>query len=479
MSRPMGPLDALFLHVEDGISHMHIGSCSLFEGPSPSIGDLTTLIESKLPLVTRYRQKVRFVPAGLGHPVWVDDPHFNLGYHVRHSALPPPGTVNDLENLMGRLMSQELDRNRPLWEVWIIEGLPDGHWAMITKAHHCMVDGVSGTDLMALLLDSDPAAITVDVEPWTPAPEPSDFQLTVQALSRLGGRPARQFLTQPFAGLHPRTAWDRAKSVAAGLKSFGTRLSAPGKRVSIEGGIGPHRRWAAGRCPLSDVKDIRTAFGGSINDVVLAAVSGAFRQVLIERGDPVDDVVLRSLVPVSVRHTDDHEWNNQVSLIVAELPVGIADPVERLTAVQQQMQVLKASHQATAGEAVIATAEFLPPILLSLGARAAMTVLRKVPQRTVNTVTTNVPGPQYPLYALGRKMLEYLPFVPLSEGIRIGVAILSYNGQLTFGVTGDYDTAPDVHFMAEQIEAEVKRLRARASYTKTTKSGRRSKEMAT
>ncbi len=187
---------------------------------------------------------------------------------------------------------------------------------------------------------------------------------------------------------------------------------------------------------------------------------------------------LRSLVPVSVRHTDDHEWNNQVSLMLADLPVGIADPVERLQAVQQQMQVLKASHQVTAGEAVIATAEFLPPILLSLGARAAMTVLRRMPQRTINTVTTNVPGPQFPLYALGRQMLEYLPFVPLSEGVRIGVAILSYNGQLTFGVTGDYDTAPDVHFMAEQIEAEVKRLRVRAGYTKTTKSGRRSKEMA-
>jgi diacylglycerol O-acyltransferase len=478
MSQPMGPLDALFLHVEDGISHMHIGSCSIFEGPPPPIDDLVALIDSKLPLVARYRQKVRFVPGGLGHPVWVDDAHFNLDYHVRHSALPPPGTVQDLENLMGRLMSQELDRHRPLWEMWMVEGLPDDRWAMIAKAHHCMVDGVSGTDLMAVVLDRDPAATMVAAESWTPAPEPSDLQLTVQALSRLGGRPAREFLAQPFAGFHPRTAWRRAKSVAAGLQSFGSRLTAPGKLVSIEGGIGPGRRWAAGRCALSDVKDIRSVFGGSVNDVVLAAVSGAFRRVLMERGDPVEDVVLRSLVPVSVRHPDDHAWNNQVSLILADLPVGIADPVERLRAIQHQMQELKASHQVTAGEAVIATAEFLPPILLSLGARAVMSVLRKSPQRTINTVTTNVPGPQYPLYALGREMLEYLPFVPLSEGIRIGVAILSYNGRLTFGLTGDYDTAPDVHFMAEQIEAEVKRLRARAGKPSTTTSGRRSKEMA-
>ncbi|MGZ7087323.1 MAG: wax ester/triacylglycerol synthase family O-acyltransferase, partial [Ilumatobacteraceae bacterium] len=340
MTQPMGSLDALFLHVEDGITHMHIGSCSVFEGPAPSIGELTTLIESKLPLVTRYRQKVRFVPGGLGHPVWVDDPHFDIDYHVRHSALPAPGTADDLENLMGRLMSQELDRNRPLWEAWIVEGLPDGRWAMITKVHHCMVDGISGTDLIAVLLDADPAAVTADVEPWAPAPEPSDFQLTVQALTRLGGRSAREFLAWPFAGLHPRTAWSRAKSVAAGLQSFGTRLTSPAKAVSVEGSIGPHRRWAAGRCSLSDVKDIRTTFGGSVNDVVLAAISGAFRKVLIERGDPVDDVVLRSLVPVSVRHADDHEWNNQVSLMVADLPVGIADPVERLRSVQQQMQVL-------------------------------------------------------------------------------------------------------------------------------------------
>ena len=469
MTQSMGPLDALFLHVEDGITHMHIGSCSVFSGPPPSVDEIRALIESKLPLLTRYRQKVRFVPGGLGHPVWVDDPDFNLDYHVRHSALPPPGTVQDLENLMGRLMSQELDRRRPLWEAWMIEGLPDDRWALIYKVHHCMVDGVSGTDLITVLLDSDPAAVTGQLEAWTPAPQPSDMQLTMQALTG----PARQLFAQPFATLHPRMAWNRLRAVAAGLQSFAARLKTPGKPVSLEGSIGPHRRWAAGRCSLADVKEIRTAFGGSVNDVVLAAITGAFRAVLIERGDPVDDVVLRSLVPVSVRHDDDHQWNNQVSLIIADLPVGIADPVDRLAAIHEQMQELKASHQVTAGEAVIATAQFLPPVLLSLGARAAMTVLRRVPQRTINTVTTNVPGPQYPLYALGREMLEYLPFVPLSSGVRVGVAILSYNGQLTFGITGDYDTATDVHFMAEQIESEVTSLKARAGHRKTTKPGRR------
>ncbi|MDP9464006.1 MAG: wax ester/triacylglycerol synthase family O-acyltransferase [Actinomycetota bacterium] len=470
----MSPLDALFLHAEDGITHMHIGSCSIFAGPPPSIGEMTALIESKLPLLSRYRQKVRFVPAGLGHPVWVDDPHFNLSYHVRHSALPPPGDEQDLENLMGRLMSQELDRHRPLWEAWVIEGLSDNRWALISKVHHCMVDGISGTDLMAVLLAPDRATTIRAIEPWTPEPEPSDARLTVEAVSRFALNPVRQLLAWRSAGLHPRQSWNRLGDVAAGLRSFGTRIKVPVKPVSVEGAIGPHRRWAAGRCTLDDVKTIRQAFGGSVNDVVLAAISGAFRTVMIERGDPVDDdVVLRSLVPVSVRHADDHTWNNQVSLILAELPVGIADPLVRLAAVHEQMAALKSSHQVTAGEAVVASAEFIPPVLLALGARAAMTVLRRSPQRTVNTVTTNVPGPQFPLYALGREMLEYLPFVPLSEGVRIGVAILSYNGRLTFGITGDYDTAPDVHFMAERIEAEIVALLQRAEHHEVAASGRR------
>jgi diacylglycerol O-acyltransferase / wax synthase len=470
MTYTMSPLDAIFLHAEDGITHMHIGSCSIFAGPAPSIGEITGLIESKLPLLARYRQRVRFVPAGLGHPVWVDDPHFNLSFHVRHSALPPSGNEQAsgdeqaLENLMGRLMSKELDRQRPLWEVWVIEGLPAGRWALITKVHHCMVDGVSGTDLMAVLLDSDPTAKTAAIEPWTPEPEPSDLRLTLDAMTRLALNPGRQLLALRAAAVNPRQAWNRLSDIAAGLRSFGERLMTPGQPVSVEGTIGPHRRWAAGRCTLDDVKTIRTAFGGSVNDVVLAVISGALRTVLIERGDPVDELVLRSLVPVSVRHADDHTWNNQVSLLIAELPVGIADPVVRLKAVHDQMLELKSSHQVDAGEAVVASAEFVPPILLALGARAAMTMLRRSPQRTINTVTTNVPGPQFPLYALGREMVEYLPYVPLSEGVRIGIAILSYNGRLTFGITGDYDSAPDVHFMAEQIEAEVRALHERAEH---------------
>jgi diacylglycerol O-acyltransferase / wax synthase len=473
MMDSMSPVDAIFLHAEDGTTHMHIGSCSIFAGPPPSIAEVTDLIESKLPLLARYRQKVRFVPAGLGHPLWVDDPNFNLSYHVRHSALPSPGDEHDLENLMGRLMSQELDRQRPLWEVWMVEGLPAHRWALITKVHHCMVDGISGTDLMAVLLDPDRTTKARPIEPWSPAPEPSDMRLTVHALAHMASNPSRQLASWRSSFLHPQRAWKQLSDVVAGLRSFGGQLSPSAKPIAIAGSIGSHRRWAAGRCTLDDVKTVRRAFGGSVNDVVLSAISGAFRALLLERGDPVDDVVLRSLVPVSVRHADDHTWNNQVSLIIAELPVGIADPLVRLEAVRTQMAELKASHQVTAGEAIVATAEFIPPVLLALGARAAMTMLRTMPQRTVNTVTTNVPGPQFPLFALGREMLEYLPFVPLSEGVPIGVAILSYNGRLTFGVTGDYDAAPDVHFIAQQIQAEVLALRERADQHTLVVSGRR------
>jgi diacylglycerol O-acyltransferase / wax synthase len=472
-STVMNPLDAVFLYIEDGISHMHIGSCAIFAGPPPTISEMTTLIESKLPLLTRYRQRVRFVPGGLGHPVWVDDPYFNLSYHVRHSALPPPGDEQDLENLMGRLMSQELDRHRPLWEAWMVEGFADDRWALISKVHHCMVDGISGTDLMAVMLDPERAAKTQPIQPWTPQPEPSDWRLAADAVTRMAVKPFRGMLELRGGAPSIKQARESLGDVVGGLRSLGGRLLLPTKPVSVEGSIGPHRRWAAARCSLDDAKTIRTAFGGSVNDVILAAITGAFRTVMMERGDPVgSDVVLRSLVPVSMRHPDDHTSNNQVSLMIAELPVGIADPMQRLEAVRTQMSTLKSSHQIAAGSAVVNAAAFLPPVLLALGARAAMGVLRRMPQHSVNTVTTNVPGPQFPLFALGREMLEYLPFVPLSEGLRIGIAILSYNGHIAFGVTGDYDTAPDVHFMAEQIEAEIAGLRKRAKRRTMTSSGR-------
>lgn len=455
----MSPLDAMFLHVEDGVSHMHIASCAIFEGPAPDFDDLVGLIRSKLPLVPRYRQRVRFVPGAVGRPVWVDDPHFRLEYHVRHTALPAPGSDDDLRRLMGRLMSQELDRHRPLWETWIVEGLAEGTWAMISKVHHCMVDGVSGTDLMAVVLDPSPEGSEPEPDHWEPEPEPSDTDLVRHAIGETLASP-NEMARWVRSGLRrPRGLVEGGREVLDGALSLGRTLQ-PNVELSIEGSIGPHRRWTWTSTTLEEIKTIRTALGGTVNDVVLAAITNGYRQLLLHRGDPVDGVAVRTLVPVSVRGTGDHSLNNQVSGMIAELPVGVDDPLERLAAVRDHMVELKSSHQADAGGIVTELAEFAPPVVLSLGLRTAVSVLRRVPQRSVNTVTTNVPGPQIPLYACGREMLEYLPFVPLSYGVRTGVAILSYNGRVAFGLTGDYDTVPDLDVLAAGIADAMAELLA-------------------
>jgi len=447
----MSPLDATFLHIEDGVNHMHIASCAKFEGPAPDYADLVELFRGKLPLVPRYRQKVRFVPGGIGRPVCVDDPHFRIDYHIRHTALPPPGTDQDLRNLMGRLMSQELDRNRPLWETWIVEGLADGTWALISKVHHCMVDGISGTDLMAVVLDASPEGSPPVDDDWTPAPEPTDADLVRDAISETLASPNEMARWVRSSLRGPKKMVADIAEVVQGAKALGERLR-PNVPLSIEGTIGPHRRWAWARTSLAEVKTIRTAHGGTVNDVVLTAITKGFRDLMLSRGEQLDGVVVRTLVPVSVRSAGDHSYNNQVSAMIAELPVGIADPLERLHAVHTQMAGLKESHQAVAGNVLAELAGFAPPMLLALGLRTAVTVMRRAPQRSVNTVTTNVPGPQIPLYACGREMLEYFPFVPLSQGVRTGVAILSYNRRIAFGVTGDWDAVPDLDVLAQGIE---------------------------
>ena len=458
----MSPLDATFLHIEDGVNHMHIASCAIFDGPAPAYEDLVELFRGKVPLVPRYRQKVRFVPGALGRPVWVDDAHFRIEYHLRHTALPPPGDDAQLRNLMGRLMSQQLDRNRPLWETWMVEGFADGRWALISKVHHCMVDGISGTDLMAVVLDHQREATPVAVEPWEPRPEPSDTELVAAAVTDTMVSPSEMVRWARSALRTPRALASSASEVLQGVQAMGQRLL-PNHRLAIDGPIGPHRRWAWARMSLAEVKQVRAVLGGTVNDVVLAAITAGFRTILLERGEELDGVVIRSLVPVSVRSGGDHSYNNQVSGMIAELPVGIDGAIDRLDAIKAQMAGLKESHQALAGSALTELAGFAPPMLLSLGLRTAIGVMRRAPQHSVNTVTTNVPGPQFPLYACGREMLEYFPFVPISHGMRIGVAILSYNGRIAFGVTGDWDSMPDTDALAAGIETGLRELLALAS----------------
>ena len=394
------------------------------------------------------------MPFDLGRPVWVDDSHFNLGYHLRHTALPPPGGDQELRNLVGRLMAQQLDRTKPLWEMWMVEGLQDGHWALISKVHHCMVDGVSGSDLLAVMLDPEREPPAPRLDTWRPAPEPSDVRLVTESLGDLIANPYEQFRAMRAAARGWRQLGELFGEAARGVASL-AGLVRPTAESSLNGPIGPHRRWDWARTTLADVKRVRTVLGGTVNDVVLTVLTRGFRDLIMERDESPDGRVVRTLVPVSVRLADERGvYNNRVSAMFAELPIGIADPAERLAAIRRQMDGLKESKQAVAGEVLTSLSGFAPALLLAVGTRVAF----RIPQRNVNTVTTNVPGPQQPLYACGRQMLEAFPFVPIAGHLRVGVAIFSYNGMLNFGVTGDYDTAPDIGVLSRGVEDGMSEL---------------------
>jgi WS/DGAT/MGAT family acyltransferase len=445
----LSALDASFLEFEDGVTHMHIGSIAVFEGPPPTHEGLRADVLAKLALVPRYRQLVRFVPLRAGFPVWIDDPHFNLDYHLRRTALPRPGGEHQLRLLIGRVMSQQLDRSKPLWEMWIAEGLEEDRWALVSKVHHCMVDGVAGSDLLTVLLDRERDPEPMASPPWAPEAAPDGLALLAQALvgDLLVSYAAARALRAPLEVLR------RGEDAARGLLRM-RGVVRPAPACSLNGSVGPHRRWSMARTRLADVKTVRAAFGGTVNDVVLACITGGFRALLLSRGESVQRVV-RTMVPVSVRSPGEHgEYNNRVSAMFAELPVAIEDPVGRLRSISAQMGDLKESKEAVAGEVLTALGGFAPPLLLALGERLG----RRVPQHNINTVTTNVPGPQYPLYAAGRKMLEAFPYVPLGGHVRVGVAIFSYDGALTFGVTGDYDTAADIEVLCDGIEGAMAEL---------------------
>jgi diacylglycerol O-acyltransferase len=449
----LSPLDASFLHIENDVSHMHIASVGIFEGPAPAYGDVLAMVRGKLPLVLRYRQRVRFVPMELGRPVWIDAHGFNLEYHLRHTALPAPGGEGELRKLVGRVMAQQLDRNKPLWEMWMVEGLEDGHWALLSKTHHAMVDGVSGTDLLSVIMDQSPNPPSPSVDDWRPRPAPSSLALATQATVDLIRSPYEQFRALRSRTRAPRQAARQLAEVVRGTSTLGgvVRRTPPS---TLNGPIGPHRRYVWASTTVDEVKKVRKGLGGTFNDVLLTAITCGFRDLLLGRGESVDRVV-RTLVPVSVRPRSasgmavgDGSLANKISGMVAELPVGLADPAECLRAIGAQMADLKNSKQAIAGEALTSLAGFAPPMLLALGTRLAL----RAPQRNLNTITTNVPGPQVPLYVVGRRMLKAYPYVPLAARLRIGVAMFSYDGQVNFGITGDYDTAPDIGVLAAGIE---------------------------
>ncbi|MDQ6742650.1 MAG: wax ester/triacylglycerol synthase family O-acyltransferase [Candidatus Dormibacteraeota bacterium] len=464
----MSPQDASFLYIEDANNPMHVGSVALFEGPPPSYGDLVRMVVRKLHLVPRYRQKVRFPPLEMGRPVWVDDRHFQVLYHVRHTAVPPPGGDEELRNLAGRVFAQLLDRTKPLWELWLVQGLPDGRWAMVQKVHHCMVDGIASTDLMSIMFETTPQARLPAPVPWSPRPEPTLVQLTADALADGMTAPLTHLRSLPMAARAPLPSIEWALALA---RAAAQRPALPRPRTpsSLNGPIGPHRRWSWVKSSLDEIRQIKGSLGGSVNDVVLSVITRGFRELLLARGEPVEGRVVRTLVPVSVRAPSERgTLNNRVSGVFPELPVGVQDPLQRLEDIRRQMDGLKESRQAVAGDALVRLSGFTPSMWLSLGARLGA----RLPQRLVQTVTTNVPGPQQPLYANGRRMLECYPYVPIGGRIRVGIAIFSYAGGLTFGLTGDYDTMPDLEVLGRGIEEGISELRQLAERRDRRSSGR-------
>ena len=449
----MSAQDAMFLHVENDVTPMHIGGVSIFEGPPPPFADLRGMVASKLHLTPRYRQRVRFVPLGVGEPVWVDDPYFSIDYHLRHSAVPHPGTEAQLRATAARVFSQHLDRARPLWELWMVEGLEEGRWALLSKVHHCMVDGVAATDLMSLMFgDIDEPANT---DAWQPDPEPSRLELIAYS--------GRHRLLDPAAQVRAglRTPSEMLRGMAGTARALATAVPALRPTTSsLTGPIGPHRVWTWARAPLSEVKRVRSALGGTVNDVVLTLITNGYRELLEERGEQItSERAVRTLVPVSVRKPGERGvYNNRVVGVLARLPVGIEDPAERLSHIRQQMDGIKSSKQAVAGDALVRLSGFAPPLLLALGSRAMTRSLRL----NMDTATTNVPGPQHPVHALGRRLLQSYPYVPIVGSLRIVVAIFSYDGELYFGVTGDRDHASDIDVLTTGIETDLADLLERA-----------------
>jgi WS/DGAT/MGAT family acyltransferase len=448
-------LDASFLQLERGPAHMHVASTTLFEGPVPEYEEFRDHIASRLHLVPRFRQKLRFVPFGQGRPVWVDDPRLNLDYHVRHTALPPPGTEDQLRTLAARIFSQRLDRTKPVWEMWLVDGLEGNRFAIVAKTHHALVDGVSGVDITTVLfdLDREPERLP-EPDPWLPQPEPSGPQLLADALVERVANPAAV-----ARGLRRalRTPGQMAGAALEGLEAAGsfirTGLAAPHSPLNRQ--IGPYRRFAWVRADLEELKRIKGEAGGTVNDVILAAVGGALARYLRSRGESTRELELRAMVPISVRAADEHgALGNRVSAMMAPLPIWCEDPIERLRRVSARMGDLKSSKQAVGAGLLTEASDFAPP---TVAAQAARLQSR---QRFFNLVVTNVPGPQFPLYLLGRELQDVFPMVPLAENQSVCFGIMSYNGRVNFGITADYDAMPEVEALAEDARMAIDELSA-------------------
>jgi diacylglycerol O-acyltransferase len=455
----LSPVDASFLAQEHEASHMHVGAIAIFEGPPPGYDEFIDGLESRLHLVPRYRQKLAEPRFEMGRPFWVDDPTFNIDYHVRHTALPKPGTLDQLRHLAGRVFSQKLDRSKPLWELWLVQGLEDNRFALISKTHHSMIDGVAGVDIASVLFDLEPVPRVVEPpeEPWTPAPEPSQSELIAEGVKSIVRTPVRLAGRGIGALQHPGPTARAARESLEALGEVAWAGLNPAPESPLNVPIGPHRRILWVENELADFKQIKNALGGTVNDVVLTVVTGAMRKWLRSRGVRTEGLELRALVPVSIRSDDDRGGTgNQIAAMRGPLPVYCDDPVECLGIVRQEMGSVKESKQALGAEVIAGLQDFAPPTLLAQASRLNFST------RLFNLIVTNVPGPQLPLYLQGRELQQIIPVAFLPEDHALAIAIMSYNGSLDFGLLGDYDAMPDMDFVAAAIEETTDELLAAA-----------------
>lgn len=447
-------IDASFLTNETASSHMHVGAILIFEGPAPRYVDLVEHVRGRLDRVPRFRQRLVIPPLEAGRPLWADDVNFNLRYHIRHSALPEPGGETELKHLASRVFSQQLDRSKPLWEMWLIQGLENERFAIVTKTHHAMVDGISAVDIGTVLLDVEPIPVPAASEDgWQPQPAPSSAKLVARGITDAAATPVR-FAERVVEALQkPETAARRVVEALEGVGEVAGALADPAPKVPLNQPIGPHRRFVLARSDLATFKRIKNALGGTVNDVVLTVVTGALRKWLEGRGIRTEGLELRALVPVSIR-TEDERGNlgNRLAAMRGPLPVYLEDPARRLRVVSEQMEGLKRSKQALGAEVIARFNDFAPPTLLAQASRLNFST------RLFNLIVTNVPGPQIPLYLLGRELQEVFPVAFLPQNHALAVAIMSYNDHVCFGLLADYDSMADVDIIASGISESLAEL---------------------
>jgi len=458
MPERLSPLDVSFLYLEGASTPMHVGGLAVFQIPKHGFDydTLSALIEKRISLVPRYRQKIKWVPGHLASPVWVDDVDFDLSYHVRRSAIPRPGSYEQLQELVARVQSRPLDRHRPLWEMYLVEGLADYRFAIITKTHHAMVDGISAIDIGQVILDTTPVPREIPEDLWMPRPEPGAASLVLDAVGELMRRPTAVVDTVRLGLADARSVTGRVTATMGGILAAARSAARPAPVSPLNANIGSQRRFALARTDLDDYKKVRKLTGGTVNDVVLGTVAGAIRGWLLSRGESVTPAsVVRAMVPVSVRgDSESGQLGNRVASYLVDLPVGEPNPVVRLAQVGYAMKAHKESGQSVGAEALVALSGFAPPTLHAMGARAANSFAR----RLFNVVVTNVPGPQFPLYAAGARMLEMYPVVPLVSGQAVTIGLTSYDGDVFYGLNADRDAMYDVEVLGALIEESLEEL---------------------